>query len=809
MKQEYIWNQERQAYWLSLLGENLMKKIFTHSNGMEGSFSKCAYKNKVKFEEDNMRVFLEQWLDMDNIEVFSDITFSSFYVPLSAYAVMMLREQLLDKSDCYAESVFEDFQKTCVNQLQAICVRTMILRMHEQKQAGNLFGDTSAEEYMDFNARILNSAEFIQDTFWQFPEIYRCVTELLEDLVVYYAEIIDNYQHEYDDIKRVLQIPDGEIKIIHIETGLGDGHNRGRQVVKITLEQGTSFLYKPHSMENDEAYYKLLSWLEKGTHISQKYVPLVSYKNHGWCGIVSTDTCKTRQELEQYYERFGVHLFLTWILGTRDLHFENVIASGAYPVMVDLEVLLSANDNKAQTMQDAVLMELSKSVLFSGLLPYYHWNKEGEGIDGSALGGKDGQVYPFKIPTIVDDKTSNMRVEYIHPVTHAANNLATLQGDFVSPARYEAEIHRGFMMAYQAVVVDKDAFLQEAEILQNVRIRYLVADTQRYSMLLNSSYHPSLLRDPIEREIFLHAIWMGRDDAEAPMVAYEVQSMAHGDIPLFYCAADECALCADGEVIVEDYFSRSAYQMFVDRMNGLNISEIEKQQDSISLALRMINDGEYRYLNKIYSAPETDEEFDFAKTMTKKQEEMLARILKYAVWNDTRTEVGWYTVHMGEGKHMTWSLAPMDMYLYDGLAGMLLILESVRLQGTCEDVSEYVKVLRQMLFHYTEQGMKEPDSLNSVMTGAFEGEGSVLHTYLLLYHMTGMQEYLEYAKKHAQIVIGLLEKDARYDMLAGNAAGCRTAYIGDEKHNNTITVHSLLEFVDKVLVKEERKINGE
>ena len=61
----------------------------------------------------------------------------------------------------------------------------------------------------------------------------------------------------------------------------------------------------------------------------------------------------------------------------------------------------------------------------------------------------------------------------------------------------------------------------------------LVADTQRYSMILSSSYHPSLLMNENEREAFFISMLKGRNESEDRIAKDEMNCLSHGDIPYY------------------------------------------------------------------------------------------------------------------------------------------------------------------------------------------------------------------------------------------------------------------------------------
>ena len=162
-----------------------------------------------------------------------------------------------------------------------------------------------------------------------------------------------------------------------------------------------------------------------------------------------------------------------------------MIASGEYPVLIDLDTLVNIRPNQERkTAREEIFYQLSQSVLYSGLLPFYHWNKDGKGVDHSGISGNGGQQYPFKIPVIVKARTSDMHIEYQYPVSKKAQNLATLEGEFYEPYLYKKQILYGFTCAYRQVLAHKNIFWDLLKPLAENKSRYLIADTQRYSMLL-------------------------------------------------------------------------------------------------------------------------------------------------------------------------------------------------------------------------------------------------------------------------------------------------------------------------------------
>ena len=104
-----------------------------------------------------------------------------------------------------------------------------------------------------------------------------------------------------------------------------------------------------------------------------------------------------------------------------------------------------------------------------------------------------------------------MRIEYHQPMTKEAQNLVRFNEETMSPAAYKNVLTEGFTGAYRAVMQRKEEFQEQLQSLRKTTSRFLITDTQRYSMALISSYHTIHLMDGGENEILLNKILMGRE----------------------------------------------------------------------------------------------------------------------------------------------------------------------------------------------------------------------------------------------------------------------------------------------------------
>lgn len=673
----------KKRYWERMLGEDVMNYLCKNSGNFCCYLSGDEYYEEENIEKGLLTFFSDEknvsrgrveWNDSGNGK---KLFFVEFYDRLLDYGIGKLKQFLKSKDVDGYDSLDLDFGIHLAFQLQNICLRTLVSEMHSYKQRGLLSGKDEKEEYSYFCGHIVGSTKFENELFTQYPVLCRCVEEKTESLAAYYAEVIVHFSEDKIKLQEMCgKKPEyhGISKIIKITGDFSDQHQNGKQVLRLRCDNGMELFYKPRSMENEKSYQELLDWISRRTGTKQHFYSFLSFSDHSWSSVVEYKSCKSEGQLKRYYIRLGEQLFLAYLLGTKDLHYENIVASGEYPALIDLENLVNLQHNQKRiTVNDEVHYQLSQSVLFMGILPFYYRSREWQGVDTSAVSGMGGQVYPFKVPAIMEAETSGMYIGYKNPISDEARNRARL----------------------------------------------------------------------------------------------------NGDIPYFYYKLDSTGLCTVQGEEVGHYFSEPAIDILYRRLASLEQEDLEKQCAYIQIAFALMPGRKEGYRNRVY--PVSTWRLNHQKILDVQTwiRKLTGRVLQYAVWNGEHTEVSWAAMHTDPQGSPVWNMKGMDMYLYNGLAGMLLLfykMDSLEENGEKrEEIHSIFLALEHQLFRYTDAGCGVQENLQSKNTGAYQGESSILYVYLALYTMSKDELYLEYARKHADIVNRILDEDVKYDLVYGNA----------------------------------------
>ena len=366
--------------------------------------------------------------------------FDRFFDYFIKFGIALFDEQDIEIDEC----IMDNYIDNILRQVSKISIGTLMFEMYLCKEQGLLVGNNEKEEYVYYNTHFLGNKKYINELF----EIYPCLERMIFESIFY---LVNNYRDLLIRLKKdhnylVEQLCNGKIfnKVVKMQSDISDSHKRGKTVSVLTFDNDISVVYKPRSLKGEKAYQDFLLYVSQGSTLKTKTFKIIDCGNYGWEEFVESKPCVDMQQLRNYYYRFGVLIFQNYILNANDLHEENVIAYGEYPIVIDAETIIDNHIKLSEQNSREIINErIRDSVLFSGLLPHYRFSNKGKGIDMSAIMGKEGDEYPILIPRIVDIGTSNMHYEYVHPIKTANNNLATLNGKFIAPAVFITEIDQG------------------------------------------------------------------------------------------------------------------------------------------------------------------------------------------------------------------------------------------------------------------------------------------------------------------------------------------------------------------------------
>lgn len=248
--------------------------------------------------------------------------------------------------------------------------------IYEQFAIARMTGETTTgrtSRYDQFIADMKSGG--IRRLFEDRPVLLRLMAVITRQWLETSREFVVRLDADLPAIRRDILGSDRAAQVATIEGDLSDPHNGGRSVRIVTFADGARVVYKPKDLRLDIVWLNLIEQLNAADPpIDLKAMRAIARDGFGWTEFIdhaSTDAtgCK------RFFLRAGAWLALFHCFVANDMHQENMIASGDYPVPIDLETILQpaldardGSDPEAQAF-DLAMEKLANSVMMVGLLP--------------------------------------------------------------------------------------------------------------------------------------------------------------------------------------------------------------------------------------------------------------------------------------------------------------------------------------------------------------------------------------------------------------------------------------------------------
>lgn len=359
-------------------------------------------------------------------------------------------------------------------------------------------------------------------------------------------------------------------EISAVETLGSETHNHGKQPVLMRFSPEQAVVYKPVSLQTDHLVSSLLAEVSparrsEALFATLRYAPLGD--EYGFVAYTSTAQYSyTKAALGRFYFRFGSLVAAAYALNITDLHMENVLAVGAYPVAIDFETAF-------YRFPDVIS---PPDVTSSGLIERPGPTAANSGLQG---GGscRRWALHPR-------DERGRQVVGYRRPHFHAANRRSDLSGQLVEPSRFLPELLAGFELGYRVMMREQDrlrgnieASLQAGDLRVRHIIRFTAHYVVRYFQLLQPTPTPTKERERALR-ISLENHRSSVDEPSARLIESEVSDLLRGDVPYFWTQLDSCDLRDRRGVAQPRCFRSSPLETLEQQLRRLSETDLRDQR---------------------------------------------------------------------------------------------------------------------------------------------------------------------------------------------------------------------------------------
>lgn len=697
-----------------------------------------------------------------------DLGFIEFVRPFALYAAEMIDSSLkyrLNKIRYEHEEIKEMLVRSLVEELLNNAVRSLVLEFNIAKLREELVGETPEERFLSFVREEARNKENLIAFYEEYATLTRRLILRTEYFIQNVQMLLFRLNENWLQLQKEFQLQD--VSLSEIKVGLGDTHQEGKTVVQLVFSSGKEILYKPKSMEITKSYHAFLEWMnEVSGSIQLPSYKVLDFGEYGWEEKILYKPCSSKEEVERYYLRFGKLIGLMHMLKGADLHFENIIAHGEYPYIIDSETIFHQYPklNFPDSAEVKLKYEQSDSVIGSGLLPQAMFqNIDGKGIDLSALNGKE-QDLPFKVLALNQNSKDEMEFTMKEAKSQSAKNLPKLGVEEIYVEDYLTFIIDGFQEMCKFFIEYKEEILSERGpliIFKENKIRIVARATQQYCNFLQESTHPDYMRDSILLEQLFERVWYYPYENKE-LVIHEIQDLLRADVPIFTTFTDSRDLYSSTGERMEDFFKESGYEQVYNRIYHFDDKELEKQRGWLKLAIQGNRDVDIKVGRKGEYRSELLE--NHQETILQEAINIGEALVENVVLSDDKTTASWLQANV---IHDKWYVAPMKQNLYDGLGGVALFLLYLnKVTGN----EKYLEVAHKAL-----KSAMNPLSKAKGLLSTFLGKYSLLYPLAHFQSISPRKEYQDFLEEIKVELKERLKEEEEFDLLSGSAGVIQVA----------------------------------
>jgi type 2 lantibiotic biosynthesis protein LanM len=626
------------------------------------------------------------------------------------------------------------------------------------------------------------TAQLLEGGLWRFFSSYSVLARLLstvsEQWASHVCELAQAVRADQGELQRVFTSGAPLGRVSSVQASLSDRHHGGRTVARVTFEGGLRLFYKPRGLGVEDAWYRLLEDLNsRGGDF--RLLRVLHRGDRGWVEPALPAPCAHALEAKQFYVRAGMLLGILYVLEASDCFYENIIAAGAFPVLIDTETLMHHVLHRSQDGVPAE--EIAQDIVFNsvfraGFLPLWDVGPRGERVDISGLGATAGQVTAYLRRQWHHVNTDAMALEQVPIQVDSEDHLPRLGGMPLRASEYAGEIIEGFSMMYRVLRKHREELARPESPLAHLstqEIRFIFHASRIYGLLLKRLCAPAHMKTGVERSIetdILSRFYVESQEKApyVPLLEAELEALEQLDLPCFRARADSHALTLSTGKVLPQAFKESGRERVSHKLFSLDEADLELQVGFIRAALSLVSPSQGPApAARPRQGSASWEEGPLPREAFAAEASAIAAVLQARAIHASDGGATWIAPQLmpQSGHH---PLRPLRMDLYDGLGGIALFyaaLEHVSGHGRRMALAALSSLRRFVATASARRAAQEGYSL-----GAATGLGSFVYVLCRSASLLGEPALLEDAARAAALITPEgIEADSQLDVMAGAA----------------------------------------
>ncbi|MFD2655626.1 type 2 lanthipeptide synthetase LanM family protein [Gracilibacillus thailandensis] len=606
----------------------------------------------------------------------TDITFvgeffNPFYENMTHFFHQKLSESWndIDSKAIDKESIILSLKEEFRKKIKDLTKKVLIYEFQDSFTCDVQEGST---KYYEMFNRKLKDSQYCWTLLQKYPVLNEIYDKTQSNLLKNSYELIIRYITDVKELEVQFNKNLGLLKAISIN--LGDTHRNGNSVAVLHTDK-EKIIYKPRSLKADIIYTQVTNLFNNTYSETLKTPSTVDKDDYGWQEFINFEGCYNEYQIKEFFKKLGMHLAFVYAFQGSDFHYENIIASGPDPYLIDLETLfqptLDFMEREEKQTESSFIDFLHKTVYKSLFFNNTSYPEEENPRNACALSNTHEQL--IEQERIKDQGTDRVSLKKEIQYMETAYNLPSKNGNTIEIFGYENLFMQGFKKAYNFIWKNKSAILNILNQSKDFPVRIIVRPTHVYANFLTSLLHPKYLKQRSERYRVLSFF---KDSYQKfsffqKVSQFEIEDMYHGDIPYFnsYFKINK-VIDSKGNQIDCKLIKRATLDEIKDRFNRLSNEDYSYQVSLINMALTALRtNSNFTGRKEVKSNSDFNISLNYSdpnNLLLKETKKVLDERLSFD------NHVQWVSLSFHPSGQVV--AGPLNYNLYDGLGGIGLYL---------------------------------------------------------------------------------------------------------------------------------------
>ncbi|MEB9975517.1 type 2 lanthipeptide synthetase LanM family protein [Bacillus cereus] len=550
-------------------------------------YKKSENENKFSFKFHNLNT--ENVID---IGISSDLPFGSFCKsiiidPLNRFFKDLKKIKIINNYTYFTKNVADQL----ISRIWELSYKTLIHELKILKSENLLIGETEETRFAYYHDFLLEDKEYIEYILSENKELSNILSLIINRSLKNTLTILHRTEDEWNKLLTQFCI-NKNAKVTLIDVGMGDTHQNGQTVCTLHFSDQSRIMYKPRNLEVDQAFQEFLKFLNTKKVGKFNTVNFFSSGSDGWMEFISPKECTEGKQINEFYKKTGQYLAILYILNANDIHYENIIAHGENPMLIDLESLFVPKPNHYFEEFDSSFQKaqefLHTSVNSIALLP----TEITRSVDGTDLYADLGgvsfhkkQISPYKSVILNNKNLESMDFSLKNLELEPKHNNPVLNGITLEAYDYIQDIRNGFKNMYEWAIENREELVSKIQqLFIGKRIRFINKSTMFYSKLLDISTYPIFSKNSFYKKLLFHRVGLDGFKSGNPFLKHEYNDLLNMDVPYFSAITDKKKVYNSNGDDIGDILNETPLERCLTKIDNLSLTDLSKQLKLIEMS---------------------------------------------------------------------------------------------------------------------------------------------------------------------------------------------------------------------------------